>query len=264
MGFLSGKKALITGIASTRSIATGIAEAMHREGAELAYSYAIDKLKSRVEEQAHSTNSTLVTALDVTKDEEIESTFKAISEAWGGIDIVIHSIGFAPRELLAGGYLETVTRAGYAMAHDISAYSFAALGKAARPLMKGRAGALLTLSYGVERAVPNYNVMGPAKASLEANVRYMAAELGPENIRVNCISAGPIKTLAAAGIKGFRGMLNISEKVSPLRRNVTIEEVGNAAAFLVSDLASAITGEVLYVDGGFHIIGLNATEAETE
>jgi len=264
MGFLSGKKALITGIASTRSIATGIAEAMHREGAELAYTYAIDKLKSRVEDQAHSTNSTLVTALDVTKDAEIESTFKAIKDAWGGLDIVIHSIGFAPRELLAGGYLETVTRDGYAIAHDISAYSFAALGKAARPLMQGRAGAMLTLSYGVERAVPNYNVMGPAKASLEANVRYMAAELGPENIRVNCISAGPIKTLAASGIKGFRNMLNLAEKVAPLKRLVTIEEVGNVAAFLVSDLASAVTGEIVYVDAGFSIIGLNPPEADDE
>jgi enoyl-[acyl-carrier protein] reductase I len=257
MGFLSGKKALITGIASTRSIASGIADAMHREGAELAYSYQGEKLKSRVEEQAHSTNSALVMPLDVTSDTDIAATFKTIADAWGGIDIVIHSIGFAPRELLAGGYLETVTREGYAMAHDISAYSFAALGKAARPLMQGRAAALLTLTYlGADRAVPQYNVMGPAKASLEANVRYMAAELGPENIRVNGISAGPIKTLAAAGIKGFRGMLNVAEKVSPLRRNVTIDEVGNAAAFLVSDLASAITGEIIYVDAGYRNVGL--------
>jgi enoyl-[acyl-carrier protein] reductase I len=195
--------------------------------------------------------------LDVTSDTDIAATFKTIADAWGGIDIVIHSIGFAPRELLAGGYLETVTREGYAMAHDISAYSFAALGKAARPLMQGRAAALLTLTYlGADRAVPQYNVMGPAKASLEANVRYMAAELGPENIRVNGISAGPIKTLAAAGIKGFRGMLNVAEKVSPLRRNVTIDEVGNAAAFLVSDLASAITGEIIYVDAGYRNVGL--------
>jgi len=257
MGFLSGKKALITGIASTRSIASGIADAMYREGAELAYSYQGEKLKSRVEEQAHSTNSTLVMPLDVTSDADIAATFKTIADTWNGIDIVIHSIGFAPRELLAGGYLETVTREGYAMAHDISAYSFAALGKAARPLMQGRAAALLTLTYlGADRAVPQYNVMGPAKASLEANVRYMAAELGPENIRVNGISAGPIKTLAAAGIKGFRGMLNVAEKVSPLRRNVTIDEVGNAAAFLVSDLASAITGEIIYVDAGYRNVGL--------
>ncbi len=257
MGFLSGKKALITGIASTRSIASGIAEAMHREGAELAYSYQGEKLKSRVEEQAHATGSSLVMPLDVTRDADIEAVFQTIKDSWGAIDIVIHSIGFAPRELLAGGYLETVTREGYAMAHDISAYSFAALGKAARPLMQGRAGALLTLTYlGADRAVPQYNVMGPAKASLEANVRYMAAELGPENIRVNGISAGPIKTLAAAGIKGFRGMLSVAEKVSPLRRNVTIEEVGNTAAFLVSDLSSAITGEIIYVDAGYRNVGL--------
>jgi len=262
MGFLSNKKALITGVASDRSIATGIAEAMHREGAELAFTYQGEKLKPRVEEFAHRLGSNLVMPLDVTRDEEINATFASIQQAWGGIDIVIHSIGFAPRELLAGGYLETVTREGYALAHDISAYSFAALGKAARPLMQGRDASLLTLSYlGAERAVPMYNVMGPAKASLEANVRYMAAELGREGIRVNGISAGPIKTLAAAGIKGFRGMLSHAEKGSALRRNVSIEEVGNTAAFLSSDLASGITGQIVYVDAGFNIIGFTADEA---
>jgi enoyl-[acyl-carrier protein] reductase I len=256
MGFLQGKKALITGVASERSIATGIAEAMKREGADLAFTYQGDKLKSRVEEFAHEQGSNLVMPLDVTRDAEIDAVFANLKDSWGGIDIVIHSIGFAPRELLMGGYLESVTREGYALAHDISAYSFAALGKAARPLMQGRNGSLVTLTYlGAERAVPMYNVMGPAKASLEANVRYMAAELGPEGIRVNGISAGPIKTLAAAGIKGFRSMLSNAEKVSALKRNVSIDEVGNTAAFLSSDLASGITGQIVYVDAGFNIIG---------
>lgn len=262
MGFLNGKRALVTGVASERSIATGIAEAMRREGAELAFTYQGDKLKSRVEEFAHGCQSSIVLPLDVTRDEEIASVFSTLQQQWQTIDIVIHSIGFAPRELLAGGYLETVTREGYAIAHDISAYSFAALGKAARPLMQAQGGSLLSLTYlGAERAVPRYNVMGPAKASLEANVRYMAAELGPEKIRVNAISAGPIKTLAAAGIKGFRSMLSHAEKGSALRRNVSIEEVGNAAAFLSSDLASGITGEILYVDAGFNIMGFSLDEA---
>lgn len=259
MGFLAGKKALITGVASTRSIANGIAEAFHREGAELAFSYQVDKLKSRVEEIAHTMGSSLVLPLDVAKDEEIEAVFKSIEEVWGGIDVVVHSIGYAPRELLAGKFLDNLTREGFAIAHDISAYSFAAMGKAARPLMQGRKGAsMLTMTYlGSIRAVPQYNTMGVAKASLEATMRYMASDLGPEGIRVNAISAGPIKTLAAAGISGFRTMLSLAEKVAPIRRNVTIEEVGNAAAFLSSDLASAITGEILWVDGGFNIVGLN-------
>lgn len=258
MGFLSGKKALITGVASERSIATGITEAFAREGAELAFTFQGDKLKPRVEELAHSLGSKLVLPMDVTRDSDIEAVFTALKDAWGGIDIVIHSIGFAPRELLQGGYLESVTREGFAMAHDISAYSFAALGKAARPLMQGRNASLLTLTYlGAMRAMPMYNVMGPAKASLEANVRFMAAELGAEGIRVNGISAGPIKTLAAAGIKGFRGMLSAAEKANALKRNVTIEEVGNTAAFLSSDLASGITGEIVYVDAGFNIMGMS-------
>ncbi len=202
--------------------------------------------------------SKLVMPLDVTRDAEIEAVFANLKDAWDGIDIVIHSIGYAPRELLQGGYLESVTRDGFALAHDISAYSFAALGKAARPLMQGRAASLLTLTYlGAVRAIPMYNVMGSAKAALEANVRMMAAELGAEGIRVNGISAGPIKTLAAAGIKGFRGMLGAAEKASALKRNVTIEEVGNTAAFLSSDLASGITGEILYVDAGFNIMGMS-------
>ena len=263
MGFLSGKKALITGVASERSIASGIAHAMRREGAELAYTFQGDKLKPRVEALAKETGSDIVLPLDVTRDAEIAAVFEALQKKWGGLDILVHSIGFAPRELLAGGYLDSVTREGYALAHDISAYSYAALAKAARPLMRGRNGALLTLTYlGAERAIPMYNVMGAAKASLEANVRYIAAELGAEGIRCNAISAGPIKTLAAAGIKGFRGMLSSAEKASALRRNVTIEEVGNAAAFLCSDLASGITGEILYVDAGFNIMGFSFAEEE--
>jgi len=257
MGFLAGKKALITGVASERSIATGIAEAFHREGAALAFTYQGDKLKPRVEALAKETGSNIVLPLDVTRDAEIAAVFAELQKQWGEIDIVVHSIGFAPRELLTGRYVDTVTREGYALAHDISAYSFAALARAARPLMQGRAGALLTLTYlGAERAVPQYNVMGAAKASLEANVRYLAVDLGPENIRVNGISAGPIKTLAAAGIKGFRGMLSGAERAAPLKRNITIEEVGNAAAFLCSDLASGITGEIMYVDGGYNIVGV--------
>lgn len=265
MGFLSGKKALITGIASERSIATGITEAMHREGAELAFTYQGEKLKPRVEDAAHQHGSDIVLPLDVTRDAEIAAVFDTLRQKWGGLDVVVHSIGFAPRELLAGGYLETVTREGYAIAHDISAYSFAALGKAARPLMQGRQAALLTLTYlGSERYVPMYNVMGAAKASLEANVRYMAGELGPEGIRVNGISAGPIKTLAGAGIKGFRSMLSHAEKGSALRRNVTIEEVGNTAAFLCSDLASGITGEIIYVDAGFRFMGFTLESISDE
>jgi enoyl-[acyl-carrier protein] reductase I len=263
MGFLTGKRALITGVASDRSIATGIAEAMHREGAELAFTYQGERLKGRVEEFAHSLGSNWVMPLDVTRDEEIGAVFDGLGQHWGSVDIVIHSIGFAPRELLAGGYLDSLTREGFALTHDISAYSFAALGKASRPLMAEHGGSLLTLTYlGAERAMPMYNVMGPAKASLEANVRYMAADLGPQNIRVNGISAGPIKTLAAAGIKGFRGMLAHAEKASALKRNVTIEEVGNAAAFLCSDLASGITGEILYVDAGANIVGFAFDEAD--
>ena len=257
MGFLAGKKALITGVASERSIATGITEAFRREGAELAFTYQGEKLKSRVEDLAAEVGSKIVLPLDVAKDAEITAVFDELKKAWGHVDIVVHSIGFAPRELLSGKYVDSVTREGYAIAHDISAYSFAALARAARPLMQGRAGALLTLSYlGAVKSVTQYNVMGMAKASLEANVRYLAADLGAENIRVNAISAGPIKTLAAAGVKGFRNMLSYAEKVAPLKRNVTIEEVGNAAAFLCSDLASGITGEIMYVDAGYSTVGV--------
>ena len=258
MGFLSGKRALITGVASDRSIATGIAEAFKREGAELAFTYQGERLKSRVEEFAASLGSKIVLPLDVAEDQQIDEVMQELQTQWGSLDVLIHSIGFAPREQLAGRYLDSVTREGSRIAHDISSYSFAALGRAARPLMQGRAASMLTLTYlGAVRAVPMYNVMGPAKASLEANVRFMAADLGEQNIRVNGISAGPIKTLAAAGITGFRGMLAHAAGGSPLKRNVTIEEVGNAAAFLSSDLASGITGEILYVDAGYNVMGMS-------
>lgn len=258
MAFLQGKKALITGFASERSIAAGIARAMHREGAELIFSYQGDKLCKRVTEFAESLGSDSVHALDVTRDEDIQALAEAIRQRHGGLDIVVHSIGYAPREELQGRFIDQVTRQGFATAQDISAYSFAALAQALAPLMQDRNGALLTLSYlGAERAIPRYNVMGPAKAALESTTRYLAADLGPEGIRVNAISAGPIKTLAAAGISGFRGMLSKAEGMSALKRNVSADEVGNVAAFLCSDLASGITGEVTYVDAGFRMMGFS-------
>ncbi|NDY97090.1 enoyl-ACP reductase FabI [Wenzhouxiangella limi] len=257
MGMLTGKKALIVGVASPRSIAWGIAEAMAREGAELAFTYQNEKLKSRVDKIAQQTGSKLVMPLDVTSDEQITAVFDEISEHWDGLDIIVHAVGFAPREQLEGEFADVVDREGFRIAHDISAYSFAALARAGRSLMKGRNGALLTLSYlGAVRAMPSYNVMGLAKASLEAAVRYLAHGLGPEGIRVNGISAGPIKTLAAAGIPRFRAMLDHVEHTAPLRRSVSIEDVGNAAAFLCSDLAAGITGEITYVDGGYSIVGM--------
>jgi enoyl-[acyl-carrier protein] reductase I len=257
MGFLTGKRALIVGVASDRSIAWGIAEAMSREGAELCYTYQNDKLQDRVEELASRTGSNLVLPLDVAEDAQIESAFAVLSSHWKTVDIIVHSVAFAPREQLSGSYVDTVTRDGFSTAQDISSYSFVALAKAARPMLRPGS-SLLTVSYlAAVRTIPNYNVMGPAKASLEANVRFMASDLGPSGIRVNCISAGPIKTLAAAGIGGMRIMLHYMEKTAPLRRGVTIEEVGNAAAFLCSDLATGITGETLYVDGGYHIIGMS-------
>ncbi|HHQ43181.1 MAG TPA: enoyl-ACP reductase [Chromatiales bacterium] len=263
MGFLAGKRALVTGVASNRSIAWGIATAMRREGAELAFTYQNDKLRERVTKLAAECGSDIVLPCDVASDEQIAALFEALSGRWDGLDIVVHSIAYAPKEQLAGDFVEATDREGFRVAHEISSYSFTALAKAARPMMRGRNAALLTLSYlGAERAVPNYNVMGLAKASLEANVRYMAAALGPEGIRVNAVSAGPIRTLAAAGIGNFRKLLEHAERTAPLRRNVTIEEVGNAAAFLCSDLASGITGEVLYVDSGYHILGLVVSEAE--
>jgi len=258
MGFMAGKRALIVGVASDRSIATGIAEAFAREGAELAFTYQNDKLKGRVDKLAARLGSKLTYPLDVGVDAEIDALFEAIAKDWDGIDVLVHSVGFAPRDQLDGTFIEAVTREGFKIAHDISSYSLAALAKGALPLMEGRNSAILTLTYlGAVKAVPNYNVMGLAKASLEANVRFLAADLGPRGIRVNAISAGAIKTLAAAGIGGFRKMLHHMAKVSPIRRTVTTEDVGNAAAFLCSDLAAGIAGEILYVDGGYNTIGMH-------
>ena len=257
MGFLQGKRALITGIASERSIATGIAEAMHREGAELAFTYLNDKMKPRVEKAAAALGSDIVLPLDVSSDEQIADCFAQLGQRWDGFDILVHAIAYAPREAIEGEFLDGLTRENWAVAHDISAYSLAAISKAARPLMAGRNGSILTLSYlGAVRALQNYNVMGVAKASLEATVRYLALNLGPEGTRVNAISAGPIKTLSAAGIANFRKMMGNFEQNAPLRRTVTIEDVGNTAAFLCSDLARGITGEVTYVDAGFNILGM--------
>ncbi|MEZ0472577.1 enoyl-ACP reductase FabI [Luteimonas salinilitoris] len=263
MGFLQGKRALITGIASQRSIANGIAEAMHREGAELAFTYQNDKLRSRVEEVAQKVGSEIVLPLDVADDAQIDALFAGLGQHWSdGFDILVHAIAYAPREAITGQFLDGLTRENFAIAQDISAYSLAALAKAARPQMSGRGhGAILTLSYlGAERALRSYNVMGVAKASLEATVRYLALNLGPEGTRVNAISAGPIKTLAAAGIGGFRKILGHVEAEAPLRRTVTIEDVGNVAAFLCSDLASGVTGEVTYVDAGYNILGMTGIE----
>jgi enoyl-[acyl-carrier protein] reductase I len=257
MGFLTGKRALIVGLASSRSIAWGIAKAMQREGAELAFTYQNDKLRDRVEKMAGDCGTEITVPCDVSNDEEIDAVFDHLDNYWDHLDIIVHSVAFAPRTELEGDYLETVSRDGFRVAHEVSSYSFSALAKAGCRMMEGRDGALLTLSYyGAEKAMPNYNVMGLAKASLEANVRYMAQSLGPDGIRVNAISAGPIKTLAAAGISNFRKMLELMERTAPLRRNVTIEEVGNTAAFLCSDLASGITGEVTYVDAGYNITGM--------
>ena len=258
MGFLAGKRALIVGVATDRSIAWGIAQAMHREGAELAFTYPNDRMKERVVPLAESLGSKLTMPLDVTVDDQIGASFDLLKREWGHLDAVIHAVAFAPGEALKGGFVENTSREAFRIAHDVSSYSFTALARGAAPLMAGRKGALLTLSYlGAVKSIPSYNVMGLAKASLEANVRFMAADLGPSGIRVNGISAGPVKTLAAAGIAGFRKMLNRVAEVSPMRRNVTLEDVGNAAAFLCSDLAGGITGEILYVDSGFSTVGMS-------
>lgn len=252
MGFLAGKRLLITGVLSNRSIAYGIAKACRREGAELAFSYVGERFKDRITEFAAEFGSTLTLDCDVSEDSQIERLFADLRAAWPeGLDGFVHSIGFAPREAIAGDFLDGLSRESFRIAHDISAYSFAAMAKAAAGQLRPGA-ALLTLSYlGSDRVVPAYNTMGLAKASLEASVRYTAASLGPRGIRVNAISAGPIKTLAASGIKGFGKILDVVQTVSPLRRNVTIEDVGNAAAFLMSDLAAGITAEVMMVDSGF-------------
>jgi len=261
MGFLQGKRALIVGIASQRSIAWGIAEAMHRQGAELAFTYQNEKLRSRVEDAAAAFGSNIVIPLDVAEDAQIDAAFTELARHWDGLDTLVHSVGFAPRHALEGGFLDGLDRESFRIAHDVSVYSLAALAKAARPMMQQRNGSILTLSYlGAERALASYNVMGLAKASLEACVRYLAYNLGPEGTRVNAISAGPIKTLAAAGIANFRKMLTHVEEYAPLRRLVTIEDVGNTAAFLCSDLANGITGEITYVDAGYNTLGMTGIE----
>ncbi len=265
MAFLSGKRILITGLLSNRSIAYGIAQACYREGAELAFTYVGERFRGRISEFAAEFGSDIVLPCDVAEDAQIEGAIAALRGRWDRLDGLVHSIGFAPRDAISGQFLDGLTRENFRIAHDISAYSFPALAKAALPLLEGRPASLLTLTYlGAERVVPHYNTMGLAKASLEASVRYLAADLGPKQIRVNGISAGPIKTLAASGIKGFSRMLAYNEANAPLRRNVTIEEVGNVAAFLLSDLASAITGEIVYADCGFRSVafGLAAVGAE--
>ena len=253
MGFLQGRRILVTGMLSNRSIAYGIAKACMREGAELAFTYAGEGLRERVVDLAKEFGTDRVYPCDVADDAQIERLFADLGQQWDGLDGLVHAIAFAPREALKGGFHESVSREAFRIAHDISSYSLAALAKAALPMMRGRKGSIVTLSYlGAVRSIQNYNVMGLAKASLEAGVRYLAGSLGPEaGIRVNAISAGPIKTLAAAGIGGFSKILHFVEKNAPLRRGVTAEEVGNTAAFLLSELASGITGDVIYVDAGF-------------
>ncbi len=252
MGFLAGKRLLITGVLNNRSIAYGVARACHREGAELAFSYQGERFKERITEFAAEFGSTSIFDCDVASDAQIDALFAGLAQAWPeGFDGFVHSIGYAPREAIAGQFLDGLSREGFRIAHDISAYSFPAMAKAALPHLRDKS-ALLTMTYlGAVRAVPAYNTMGLAKASLEASVRYLAANLGPRGIRVNGISAGPIKTLAASGIKGFGKLLSVFETNAPLRRTVTIEDVGNVAAFLLSDLASGMTAEISYVDAGF-------------
>ena len=256
MGFLAGKKALIIGVASKRSIAWGIAQSMHREGAELAFTYQNERLKDRVVDMAGECGSSVVFPCDVEHDQEINDLADSLGKTWGSLDVLVHAVGFAPRDQLEGDYLDNVTREGFRIAHDISSYSFAALGKACKPLLTENA-ALLTLSYlGAVRSMPNYNVMGLAKASLEANTRFMAHSLGPSGVRVNAISAGPIRTLAASGISNFKTLLGYVADTAPLKRNVTIEQVGDTAAFLCSDMAAGINGQIVYVDNGFNNVAM--------
>jgi enoyl-[acyl-carrier protein] reductase I len=257
MGFLHNKRILIAGLISDRSIAAGIAAAMHREGAQLAFTYQNERFKERVTDMAAQWGSKIAIPCDVSSDAEIAGAFEGLSKHWDGLDGIVHSIAYAPPDQLEGSYVDCVNREGFRIAHEVSSYSFAALAQAGYPMMEGRNGALLTLTYlGAERAFTNYNVMGVAKASLEANMRYLAYSLGPKGIRVNAVSAGPIRTLAASGVKDFRKMLAYNEKTAPLRQNTTLEQVGNTAAFLCSELASGITGEVVHVDSGFHIVGM--------
>jgi enoyl-[acyl-carrier protein] reductase I len=257
MGFLSGKRALIVGLATDRSIAWGIAQAMHREGAALAFSH-IDRMTERVVPLAKQLGSDITFVMDVAVDEDIDKGFRFLKTRWDGFDILVHAVAFATREAMTGEFVHATTRDNFRLAHDVSSYSLTALARASLPFMQGRSGSIVALSYlGAVRSIPSYNVMGLAKASLEANVRFLAADLGPQGIRVNAVSAGPIKTLSAAGIPGLRKMLGHVAATAPIRRNVTIDDVGNAAAFLCSDLAAGISGEVLYVDGGFHTVGMS-------
>jgi enoyl-[acyl-carrier protein] reductase I len=252
MPILAGRRLLITGLLSNRSIAYGVAKAARREGAQLAFTYQNERFKDRVEDMARELGSDIALPCDVAEDAQIAALFAQLGQRWDGLDGLVHAIAFAPREAITGDFLDGLSREAFRVAHEVSAYSFPALAKAALPMMQGRDAALVTLTYlGAERVVPHYNTMGLAKASLEASVRYLAASLGPRGIRVNGISAGPIKTLAAAGIAGFGKILKFVEQQAPLRRNVTTEDVGNAAAFLLSGLAAGVTGEVLYVDAGF-------------
>jgi enoyl-[acyl-carrier protein] reductase I len=263
MGFLHGKKILVTGLLSSRSIAYGVAGAMHREGAELAFTYQGEGVRARVEKLAPEFGSAIVLPCDVSSDEQVRSVFDALARRWNGLDGIVHAVAFAPREALAGDFLQGISRESFRVAHDVSAYSLAALVKAGLPMMEGRSAAVVTMSYlGAVRALPNYNIMGLAKASLEACVRYLAASLGPKGIRVNAISAGPIRTLAASGVGDFHRLLHCVARDSPLRRNVTTDEVGNVAAFLCSDLASGITGEITYVDCGYNTVGIGGSWKE--
>jgi enoyl-[acyl-carrier protein] reductase I len=262
MGFLTGKRALIVGLATDRSIAWGVAQAMHREGATLAFSH-IERMADRVVPLAAQLDSTLTFTMDVAEDADISRGFAHLKQHWDGFDILVHAVAFATREALTGRFIDATSREGFRVAHDISSYSLTALTRESLPFMRGRQASVVTLSYlGAVRSVPSYNVMGLAKASLEANVRFLASDLGAEGVRVNGISAGPIKTLSAAGIPGLRKMLSHVASASPIKRNVTIEDVGNAAAFLCSDLAAGITGEILYVDGGYSTVGMSFPEAD--
>lgn len=256
MGLLDNKKAIIFGVANEKSIAWAIAQALHKEGAELAFTYAGEVLKERVTPLAESIGSKLILPCDVSKDNEIDAVFNKIKEKWEGLDILVHSIAFANKEELKGLYADT-SREGFRLAMDVSAYSLVALAKRAYPLMEGRSGSIITMTYlGSERVIPNYNVMGVAKAALEASVRYLASDLGQKKIKVNAISAGPIRTLAAMGIGGFREILGVVEQKSPLKRNVTTEDVAKTALYLCSDLSSGVTGEIIYVDAGYNIVGM--------
>lgn len=262
MGFLQGKRILITGMISERSIAYGIAKACHDQGAQLAFTYVVDKLEPRVRKMAAELGSELVFRCDVQSDEQINQVFVDLKQHWDGLDGLVHAIAFAPKECLQGDFLDHITREAFNVAHEVSAYSLPALAKAARPMMRGHQSAILALTYlGAVRAIPNYNVMGMAKASLEAGIRFTAACLGKEGIRCNGISAGPIKTLAASGIANFGKLLAHVAEQNPIGRNITIDEVGNTAAFLLSDLASGITGEITYVDGGYNVNALGVPDA---